>query len=238
MLEQFIRYINGKYQRNWHKNGAYYFFNDMININVDPKSYKNIDIYYIEYITIKDISDYETILKHCKNFLFYCWWSRWIHWRENANKYLVFALLTKYMELWNGIQKLIKTIDDKPGEYGKDFMNIKFNSDDNLPLNKILKLHNLTIVVRSVFQEKSRYYPQVFLDECLYELEKCYNKKDLMFQKKLTLINQKNVWFVITVILKILVINLSHMSVINAMIYQWWFIIRKYCNTRCKMCRL
>ena len=49
-------------------------------------------------------------------------------------------------------------------------MKIKFNSDDNLPLNKILKLHNLTIVVRSVFQENSRYYPQVFLDECLYEL--------------------------------------------------------------------
>ena len=49
-------------------------------------------------------------------------------------------------------------------------MKIKFNSDDNLPLNKILKLHNLTIVVRSVFQENSRYYLQVFLDECLYEL--------------------------------------------------------------------
>ena len=48
-------------------------------------------------------------------------------------------------------------------------MKIKFNSDDNLPLNKILKLHNLTIVVRSVFQE-NRYYLQVFLDECLYEL--------------------------------------------------------------------
>ena len=49
-------------------------------------------------------------------------------------------------------------------------MKIKFNSDDNLLLNNILKLHNLTIVVRSVFQENSRCYPQVFLDECLYEL--------------------------------------------------------------------
>ena len=36
--------------------------------------------------------------------------------------------------------------------------------------NKILKLHNVTIVNRSVFQEDSKYYPQVFLDECLYEL--------------------------------------------------------------------
>ena len=44
------------------------------------------------------------------------------------------------------------------------------SSDDNLPLNKILKLHNLTIVVKHVFQEDSKYYPQIFLDECMYEL--------------------------------------------------------------------
>ena len=49
-------------------------------------------------------------------------------------------------------------------------MKIKCNSDDNLPLNKILKLHNLTVTVRSVFEEDGKYYPQVFLDECLYEL--------------------------------------------------------------------
>ena len=64
----------------------------------------------------------------------------------------------------------IEKTNDKKGEYGKDFMKIKFNSDDNLPLNKILKLHNLTIVARSVFQEDNKYYPQVSLDECLCEL--------------------------------------------------------------------
>ena len=47
---------------------------------------------------------------------------------------------------------------------------MKFNSDDNLPLNKPLKFHNLTVFVRSVFKEDSKYYPQIFLDECLYEL--------------------------------------------------------------------
>ena len=65
---------------------------------------------------------------------------------------------------------MIEKINDKPGEYGKDFMRVKFNSDDNLPLNEILRLHNLTIIVRSVFQEDNKYYLQVFLDECLYEL--------------------------------------------------------------------
>ena len=48
-------------------------------------------------------------------------------------------------------------------------MKIQFNSDDDLLLNKILKLHNLTIIVRSVFEEDGKYYPQVFLDQCLYE---------------------------------------------------------------------
>ena len=45
-------------------------------------------------------------------------------------------------------------------------MKIKFNSDDNLPLNKQLKFLSVTIVVRSVFEEDGKYYPQVFLDEC------------------------------------------------------------------------
>ena len=49
-------------------------------------------------------------------------------------------------------------------------MKIKFSSDNDLPLNKILKLHNLTIIIKSVFEEDGRYYRQVFLDECLYKL--------------------------------------------------------------------
>ena len=58
----------------------------------------------------------------------------------------------------------------KPGEYRKDFKKIKFNSDDKLPLNKKLKLHNMTIIIRSVFEEDGKYYSQVFLDEFLYDL--------------------------------------------------------------------
>ena len=49
-------------------------------------------------------------------------------------------------------------------------MKIKFNSDDNLPLNKTLKLHNMTKVIRSAFAEHGKFYPQVYLDECLHEL--------------------------------------------------------------------
>ena len=49
-------------------------------------------------------------------------------------------------------------------------MKIKFDTDDNFPLNKPLKLHLLTIIVRSVFGEDGEFYPQLCLDECLYEL--------------------------------------------------------------------
>ena len=65
---------------------------------------------------------------------------------------------------------LIEKINDKPGEYGKDFMKIKFNSDDNLPLGATLRLYNLTIIVRFAFQEDSKCYTQVVLDERLHEL--------------------------------------------------------------------
>ena len=78
--------------------------------------------------------------------------------------------MTKYIELWDGIKNSIEKINNKSGEYGKDFMKIKFNSGDSLSLNKKIKLHNMTIIVKTVFEEDGIYYPQVFLDECLYEL--------------------------------------------------------------------
>ena len=49
-------------------------------------------------------------------------------------------------------------------------MKIKFDSDDYLPLDKPLKLHMWTIIVRSVFEEDAKIYPQVYLDTCLYGL--------------------------------------------------------------------
>ena len=50
-------------------------------------------------------------------------------------------------------------------------MKIKFSSDDNSPLNKIIEIPIMAIVVRAVFLENNKYYPQVFLDECLYKIQ-------------------------------------------------------------------
>ena len=66
--------------------------------------------------------------------------------------------------MWGGIKDQNEKINgNKSGEYGKDYMKIKFNSDDDLPLNKQLKFMTLTIIVRLVFEEDGKYYPQTFL---------------------------------------------------------------------------
>ena len=50
-------------------------------------------------------------------------------------------------------------------------MKVKFDYDNNLPLNKILKLHDMTIIIRFVFEENGKFYPHIVLDEYLYELQ-------------------------------------------------------------------
>ena len=73
------------------------------------------------------------------------------------------------MELRNN---KIEEINVGECDYEKDFMKIKFNSDDDLPLNKspLNKLHMMIIIIRSVFEEDGKLYPQFFLDEASYEL--------------------------------------------------------------------
>ena len=98
---------------------------------------------------------------------------------KDSNEYLVFhstdenkELLKKYNDVFNGIMSKIREIDDDWPEYAKDYMKIKFSSDDDLPLNKSLKFRLMTITIRCVFKEDNELYPQVFLDDTLYELQK------------------------------------------------------------------
>ena len=73
-----------------------------------------------------------------------------------------------YTKRRDKIKSFSKTINGgKTGAYYKDFMRIKFNSTNILPLNKML---NLIIIVRFVFQEDGKYYPQMLLAKCLYKL--------------------------------------------------------------------
>ena len=79
-------------------------------------------------------------------------------------------VINKYEELWSKIRDLIILITKNSDDYDGEYMKIKFNSDDELPLNKTIEIPCMVIVARAVFHENNKYYPQVFLDECLYKL--------------------------------------------------------------------
>ena len=148
------------------KNRSYSFYNDVSDIKkfdsnllkIDKKSYKDVGIYNIGYITSKKIDDCENIYSVNPLYLTITHASGYIE-EKGVNKYLVFdskdenkELLKKYDHVFSGIR------------------NKKLNSDDDLPLNKQLTFHNMTITIRPVFEEDDKLYPEVFLDDTLYEL--------------------------------------------------------------------
>ena len=166
------------------KNRTYYFYNDIIDIEnfdsnklkLDKKSYKDIGIYNIGYITIKKIGDCKNINSVNPLYLRINHASGHIE-EINGDKYIIFnsidknkKLLKKYNDVFNGIIDKIKEINSDGCYYEKEYMKIKFNPDDDLPLNKPLKFHIMTITIRSVFEEDGKLYPQVFLDDTLHEL--------------------------------------------------------------------
>ena len=78
--------------------------------------------------------------------------------------------ISKRVDVWNEIKDKINEVSSGECDYEKDYTKIKFNSDDDLPSHKPLKFHNMTIIIRSVFDEDGKLYPQVFLDDTLHEL--------------------------------------------------------------------
>ena len=77
-----------------------------------------------------------------------------------------------YQEVFNGIKEIIKKINDynQPIKYGDNYMMIKFNTDDKIPLNEIIYFLTITIIIRSITKKDDKYYSQLFLDDCLYEV--------------------------------------------------------------------
>ena len=145
-------------------------------LKLDKKTYKNLDIYNIGYVTKKiigygyDINSVNPLYLRINNVNGYIE-------EKDSNKYLVFdstdenkELLKKYSDVFNGIMSKIREIDDDWLEYSKDYMKIRFSSDDNLPLNKPLKFYQMTVTIRCVFSEDNKLYPQLFLDEALFSL--------------------------------------------------------------------
>ena len=166
------------------KNRTYYFCNDIIDLEncdarllkIDKKSYKDINIYNIGYVTKKKIGNCMNINSVNPLYLGITHANGYIE-EKGINKHLVFhsadenkELLKKYNDVFNGIRDKIKETNNNECHHEKDYMKIKFNSDDDLPLNKSRKFRLMTITIRHVFEEDGKLYPQVFLDDTLYEL--------------------------------------------------------------------
>ena len=143
------------------KNQSYHFFDDMVDIKffypnllkIDKKSHKDIEIYYIGYITIKKFSDCENI--HSGNPLYLIIHSSTGYFKErNGEKYLILDSTDKYEEVWSGIISEIKTLNGgKELFYEKNYTRIGVNTDDDLPLNNPLKFLTVTIIIRCVLQK-------------------------------------------------------------------------------------
>ena len=89
---------------------------------------------------------------------------------KNDEKYLILDLIEKYEEVFSEIKSEIETINgDEKLFYEKNYAKIGVNTDDDAPLNKPLKFPSLTIIIRCIFQNGKKLYPQVYLDECLYD---------------------------------------------------------------------
>ena len=152
------------------KNGTYYFYNnfDVKLLKTDKKSYRDIGIYNIGYVTKKKIGDCMNINSVNPLYLGITHVSGYTE-EKDMDKYLVFdstdenkELLKKYNDVFNGIRDKIKEINSNECDYEKDYMKIKFNSDDNLTWNKSLKFRLMIIIIRNVFKEDGKLYPQVF----------------------------------------------------------------------------
>ena len=164
------------------KNRTYYFYTDLINalnfeasnLKIDKKAFKGIDIYYISYVdktpewNVNSVNPLYLIIHRVYGHVS----------EENGNKFLTTdkgdSVLKKYNQVFS---KIKHHIDDN--EFGNKFPEVNFNSDydkikfltvDSLPLNRLIYFPTLAVVIRCVFKQNGVYYPQGYLDDCLYQI--------------------------------------------------------------------
>ena len=162
------------------KKRTYYFYNDIINLDyfdvskkkVDRKDFNYIDIYYIGYEHKKKISECNVINSVNPLYL------RIINMNGQFEKgkddawYLVISDKDVYKKLVDIFESIKNKITEKTWdalEYDKDYMKIKFESNNIFPTDKDVNIHLATIVIRAIFAKDGKYYRQLFLDDGLYK---------------------------------------------------------------------
>ena len=164
------------------KKRTYYFYNDIINldefveskIKFDKKDFNDIDIYYLGYEHKKKISKCDVINSVNPLYLRIVDINGQFEKGKDDAWYLIISddddVFKKLVDIFKSIKNKIteKTLDGV--EYDKDYMKIKFESNNILPADKDVNIHFATIITRSIFAQDGKYYPQLLLDSGLYKL--------------------------------------------------------------------
>ena len=151
---------------------TYHFYNDLIdiknfninNIKLDKKGVLGNDVYYIGYITSKPRWNVNSV-----NPLYLMTNRIKGHFEEvDEDKYLIISSENvDTMQIYQKVFDVIKEVLKKINDYSQP---IKYDTDDNIPINKIIYFPTITIIIRSVTKKDDKYYPQLFLDDSFYEV--------------------------------------------------------------------
>ena len=157
------------------KNTSYYYYDDIVHADEFDKNLIKVgkresrigaDIYYISYIVnkpqynINSVNPLYLILKDVK-----CAVEKI---ESSSDRYLVIDLNNK--DVLNFISNKINKIDgDDKNVYG--YIRLKFNSDVDLPLDNLIKFHTLTVIVACVIRKANKFYPEIYVDEGIFEAE-------------------------------------------------------------------
>ena len=131
-------------------------------LDIKKKSSKDIDIYYINYIqeNVNSSNPLRIKINSATGYL-----------KKNDDKYLILDSTKEYENVWSEIKSEIRRINGtKEVFYEKSYCKIGINTKDDLSLKELLKFLTLTVNINLVLQENNKLYPQIYLDECFYEL--------------------------------------------------------------------
>ena len=161
------------------KNKTYYFYNDLFNLlnfeasnlKSDKKTWIDIGSYYIGYVDKAKPNDWQVNSVKPLHLI--------------VNKKICFVgekdgvtylkidkgeILNQWDQVLNGIKYHTNKTDNNEVKFDSDYDKIKFVTNDNLPLRKLIYFPTLTVVIRCVFKQGDLLYPQVYLDDALYQL--------------------------------------------------------------------
>ena len=132
-------------------------------LDIKKKSSKDLDIYYINYIQ-EDFNNSNSLGIKIDSATGYFK-------EKNDEKYLILDSTKEYERVWSGIRSEIERINGgKKVFYEKNYRNIGINTEDDLPMKESLECLTLIININLVLQANNKLYPQLYIDECFYEL--------------------------------------------------------------------